>query len=468
VDLRSSLIRILTQARKRSILHLLLDYLVLTATIAMGGALVILLAGSDALSWLWLVLLTVGSLGAGLYLARKRFPSIYVVAQRIDERLKLADTLSTAAFFLESPGATEAAIREGQRRQAEQLAESVDLKQALPLSRPRAFYAAIALAAAVAGILLMRYAILGSFDPKAPLAQNAFPSVFSPAAKQPQADKPDDDGSTPNDTPEQNKENGKNNDYAGEPPPDMNTPTLATPKDPGSQKSDQPDQPTDSKDNMQPQLANDQSQDKQNQQDSKQEGKQDAKSNQDQSMMDKLRQALNDMLNKMKSQPNDNAKNQKSDQQSQSEQQNGSESQAEAKSSGEQGKQGSEAKDGSSGQGKSSPQQQSGIGKSEGDKEAKQAEALRAMGKISELIGKRAENVKGMVMVEVGSTKQQLKTQITESQAIHGEAGSEIHRDEVPPVYEDFVQQYFEQIRKAPAAGQAAEKTSPPPAPSKN
>ncbi|MSV35733.1 MAG: hypothetical protein EXQ47_09065 [Bryobacterales bacterium] len=434
--------------------------MVLTATIVLGGAVVILLAGSAALSWLWLVALTIGSLATGLYLARKRFPSIYVVAQHIDARLKLADTLSTAAFFFDSPGTSDPHILESQRRQAEHLAASVDLKQALPLSRPRAFYATIVLAAAIAGILLMRYAILGSFDPKAPLAQNAFPSIFGPPLPQPQANKPDDDGSTPNDPPGENKENSKNNDYAGEPPESMNTPTVASPKDPGSQKADQPDQPTDSKDKMEPQTANDQSPDKQNQQDGKQEGKQDAKSSQEQSMMDKLRQALNDMLNKMKSQPNESAKNQKGEQQ-QSDQQNGSDNQAESKSSGDQGKQGSEAKDGSSGQGKSSPQQQSGIGKSEGDKDAKLAEALKAMGKISELIGKRAENVKGMVMVEVGTTKQQLKTQISQSDATHGEAGSEIHRDEVPPAYEEFVQQYFEQIRKAPG-GTPADRTPPP------
>lgn len=467
MNLGSSLIRILTQARKRSVLHVLLDYLVLTATIVLGGVFVILLAGSAALSWLWLVVLAAGSLAAGLYLARKRFPSIYVVAQRIDERMKLADTLSTAAYFLESPGTTDATVREGQRRQAEHLAAAVDLKQALPLARPRAFYAAIVLAAAVAGILLMRYAVLGSLDSKAPLAQNAFPSIFGPPPPQPNADKPDDDGSTPNDPPGENKENTKNNDYAGEPPESMNTPTVTAPKDPGSQKADQPDQPTDSKDKMEPQTANDQSQDKQNQQEGKQEGKQDSKSSQEQSLMDKMRQALNDMLNKMKSQPNESAKNQKGDQQ-QSDQQNGSDNQSEAKSSGDQGKQGSEAKDGSSGQGKSSPQQQSGVGKSEGDKETKQAEALKAMGKISELIGKRAESVKGMVMVEVGTTKQQLKTQISQSEATHGEAGSEIHRDEVPPVYEDFVQQYFEQIRKAPGSGKAADRIPPPAAPSRN
>jgi hypothetical protein len=64
-------------------------------------------------------------------------------------------------------------------------------------------------------------------------------------------------------------------------------------------------------------------------------------------------------------------------------------------------------------------------------------------------------------MVEVGSTKQQLKTAVEQRQAAHSEAGSEIHRDEVPVIYEQFVQQYFEQIRKMPAkppSAKAAEK----------
>ena len=50
------------------------------------------------------------------------------------------------------------------------------------------------------------------------------------------------------------------------------------------------------------------------------------------------------------------------------------------------------------------------------------------------------------------------------SEAAHGEAGSEIHRDEIPPAYEDFVQQYFEQIRKAPAGGKAPAQPTPQPA----
>ena len=73
------------------------------------------------------------------------------------------------------------------------------------------------------------------------------------------------------------------------------------------------------------------------------------------------------------------------------------------------------------------------------------------MGKISELLGQRSASVTGEVMVEVGTTKQQLKTPFQQQQAVHTDSGSEIHRDEVPLLYQQFVEQYFEEIRK-PAA----------------
>jgi hypothetical protein len=66
-------------------------------------------------------------------------------------------------------------------------------------------------------------------------------------------------------------------------------------------------------------------------------------------------------------------------------------------------------------------------------------------------------------MVEVGSTKQQLKTPLGQSESTHAEAGSEIHRDEVPPIYEQFVEQYFDKIRKpgAPATPTPATAAQP-------
>ena len=95
----------------------------------------------------------------------------------------------------------------------------------------------------------------------------------------------------------------------------------------------------------------------------------------------------------------------------------------------------------------------------------REAEQLAAMGKISEIIGKRSAQVTGEVMVEVGSSKQQLKTPWSQRQAAHSEAGSEIHRDEVPLMYQQFVQQYFEEIRKSsepkPAAAKPATAKKP-------
>jgi len=98
-----------------------------------------------------------------------------------------------------------------------------------------------------------------------------------------------------------------------------------------------------------------------------------------------------------------------------------------------------------------SPDGKSGIGKQDGDKAAREAAELAAMGKISEIIGKRAANIQGEMMVEVSPGKQQLKTEYSQQNAAHSDAGGEINRDEIPLAYQQYVQQYFAQIRKMPA-----------------
>jgi len=102
------------------------------------------------------------------------------------------------------------------------------------------------------------------------------------------------------------------------------------------------------------------------------------------------------------------------------------------------------------------PDAKSGVGKADGDKSIKDAQQLQAMGKISEILGKRAKDIAGEVMVEVNGGKQQLRTQYTNSTAKHTESGGEIHRDEVPLHHQHYVQQYFEEVRKqaAPAKKQ--------------
>ncbi len=432
------------------------------AAIVFGGGVVILLAGTEYLSALWLALLVAVALGAALFIALRKRPSAYRIAQRIDTKLKLADTLSTATHFEEAPGTADAAIRESQRFQAERLAESVDLKHALPLVRPQALYPAVGLALALAAVLLLRYAVLGSFDPRTSLVASAYDNVFGAAKKQPKLPGATEGGDPPGDGRDQDKESAKNSDFAGDPNETFNPASPENQKDKTKQDSASKD-PGSNGDKKEDSAGNEPSPDDQKPGDKQQaEGNQNPKSNPEPSLLTKVKDALNDMMNKIKSAPNDSAKNQKGDQ-TESDQQPDKEGQAQEKSDSQQaqnGKQSSDSKDGSnSAQSRPSQEAQNGIGNKDGDKATKQADALKAMGKITELLGKRAENVKGAVMVEVGSTKQQLKTPVGQGQSTHAEAGSEIHRDEVLPIYEQFVQQYFEKIRTAPPPAPAGPQT---------
>jgi hypothetical protein len=49
-----------------------------------------------------------------------------------------------------------------------------------------------------------------------------------------------------------------------------------------------------------------------------------------------------------------------------------------------------------------------------------------------------------------------LKTPWSDKQANHAESGGEIHRDEVPLIFQPFVERYFEEIRKTPQAAKPA------------
>ena len=105
------------------------------------------------------------------------------------------------------------------------------------------------------------------------------------------------------------------------------------------------------------------------------------------------------------------------------------------------------------GQGKSDSDQAgkqpgTGIGTQDGDKAIHEAEQLAAMGKISQILGKRAAAITGEATVEVQTTHQQLRTPYAQKGAQHTQGGAEINRDEVPVALQPYVQQYFEQVRK--------------------
>jgi hypothetical protein len=126
---------LLERARRRLFGQLALDKGALALLIGMAGAILLLLIGTQILDWYWPITLAAVSLGVGIYRLRKSLPSLYVLAQRIDKRLGLNDSLSTAVHFADHPDPAREAICEIQRHDAEQVAQRVNIQEALPPSR---------------------------------------------------------------------------------------------------------------------------------------------------------------------------------------------------------------------------------------------------------------------------------------------------------------------------------------------
>jgi len=483
-------------------LDLVLDQSALAISIAMGGAILLLLTGTSLLEWYWIALLAAASLAIGLYRFRGRVPSEYRLAQRIDWKMNLADALSTATYF----SADDKPICAQQRTAAEQVARTIDPRVAVPFTRSRFAWPAAGLALVACGLFGVRYAVTGTMSLEPSLVKMAYDTFFGTTQQQaknnirkPQIDKnnPLDPGNP--DAPTTQDEQVPDSQLESVETPDVNN-AMASDQSKEAAKADKKTSPDDQggdnadKGEKGEQASNgdDGNQDKGDKsKDGKQkEGKQDAKNqnanNDSSSMLDKLKDAMANMLNKMKSNPPKEAQSAQNSQDSKAggqekgnqkgaQNQKGSQNDsqdADAQSDQQQQgdksekKQSANAKSGDKSQDKNnSPDAKSGIGSSDGDKAAREAEQLAAMGKISEIIGKRSQNVTGEVMVEVGSTRQQLKTPWAQKQATHVESGSEIHRDEVPLMYQQFVEQYFEEIRKgadtgAKPAGKAADTKS--------
>lgn len=478
------------RACRRSLWHLILAQAALAASVAMAGLVVLLLVGTQILDWPWIAVLFVVSFSFGLFRTLRRIPVPYLVAQGMDRRLRLQDSLSTAFYFrhLASGRRCSGDIREGQQRQAEHISRQVDIRQAIPLGFPRSFHLAALLGLVACGLFGLRYGVNRSLDLRPPLAR-ALVAVFQPPAyeqaaldrKSPRVRRPElpaaegldldqaegrdtlpadaaaESGSSTGNSRDaasessaarqpaqtRSEQEGEESDSsAGQPDPQ----SAASSSPPGDRKTDQPPPPR-----AKPPSA---------------------ASSDDSSLMNKLRDAMADLLSRLKIQPppgdsQQSASSRESGLRSRSERKPGGQGepsegrrQAEQTSGGEQqaGQQGQDAQTAKgtqadsgdrSSEARASRQERSGVGREEGSKALREAEQLAAMGKISEIIGKRSSQVAGEVMVEVASGKQQqLKTPYSQSGATHSEAGSEIHRDEVPLIFQPYVQRYFEQVRK--------------------
>ena len=480
----------LDAARRRHLAQVTVEQLAVASGAAFAGVILLLLVGTQILEWYWLALLFVGSFGIGLWRTWKRTPSRYRLAQMVDARLDLHDTLSTAFVYESTERKAAPELVEWQAGQAAAMAQGVDAARAFPMRMPKTIYAAGAMALAAFGMFAIRYGMTRSLDLKPSLVRIAFDTFWKQGSQQgnkspveqaiedqlkklgvnlnvPDAqtkgqdvrqesametvDGPDVRSAEPGDNAQAKAESASRDEAPGEGEPDAKSERASG--DPDTNPSGEPPNNTGA--------ASEKNQPK------------DEKS----SLLDKMKDAMANLLNKLKIQQKggetrqqqaaQDSKSGAKGQQSQKGQQaqgkpdsNGSESQdpqGDQKGQSERA-QNAQGKTGDKGDRQPSQDSKSGIGKDDGDKSAKEAEQLKAMGKLSELLGKRAQNMSGGLMVEVLGGNQQLKTAYSSAAGKHAEAGGEINRDEVPLMYRDFVQQYFEQIRKAPAAGKKSGK----------
>ena len=487
---------LISQARRRLLANRLLAEGVGAASVALGAFILLLVAGTSLFRWEWLAPLPLVAGAWGLYRTWRRTPSPYRAACLLDQRLKLADTLSTAYHFSQPRQAAQSEpLRQLQYEQAARMAATADVASAIPFVVPRSTYALVALVAVASGLFALRYSLSRRPDLKPPLARIIAQQlgIDNDTARLARGARPN-RSAPPEPEPPSGAEAGNDRTDAAEEAniDDQVAQALGSQPDakPGEaarqQGSARAGDAKGEDGRMSPSEQNSAARNESADANQKSERKAgdgqtgDSKENaggESSSLISKVKDAFENLLSKLKPQPgNPGSQEQSSREEAQradkgqpnagkpQSAQNGQPSGDPQGDSAE--AQAAEQSDNASdpngkGAGKSeaahtSRQPGSGVGSQEGDKSIKQAERLAAMGKITEIIGKRSANLTGEATLEVKSTTQQLHTQYIERSAQHAQAGSAISRDDVPVALESYIAQYFDEIRKqtpAPAAG---------------
>jgi hypothetical protein len=479
---------LIRRARRRLIVNEALSQSALACALTVGGIALILVMGTRYLEWWTLSLFAAAGIAVGVFRVSRSIPSEYVTAVRVDRNAELHDTLSTALYF-SSHKSGSPDFQKMQRGYAESAAQSVHLDSAVPFTFPKALYAMAGLTLLASGLVLFRYVATKGLDLRAPLTEVMFEDL---AAKQ-----VDKKGALAESADKKRLETAesllaklgvpvkadeKQDAAALDKAIDQALDGAQTPADKGQKGA--PGKAEDGKQNgaqsaQQGDPLDGKNADKENGEKG-QEGKDGQagdnntkkSSNSDSgSLFSKLKDAVNNMMSKAGKENNGGQQkggDQKQQQASKSDKAAGEKGQN-SKGQDQQGHNqadaqdgepsGDEQKEGQQAQGKSgskssqqSAQAGSGVGSQDGAKDLKAAEQMKAMGKLSEIIGKRSSQVTGETTIEVQSGNQQLKTAYSKSSATHGEADSDVSRDEIPVSMQPYVQQYFEQVRKAGAA----------------
>ena len=450
-------------ASRRRLGLLALQHFNLTAAVVLGGLILLLLLGTQILHWYWLVLLAVGGLVWGGLRLQNQFLTHYQVAQMLDRRLRLSDTLSTAWFLLATSPHSGAASQL-QLRQAEKVARSVQTQLAFPF-QPQRSWAITAMLLLVACTLFgfryfsedrlsLQHAFIpihfGSFieqlEGKLP-ARAARSQMSQTKNKQHSGDAAD---KTESPKGEDNFKSGAKNE--GDPRGSegrvnnsrdnqrLNDRMNSSSKTNSRGRDNQPSADANSK----PESSDEQRRQQRNSTNNKVADGEDENGNkalgntsQQQSLAGKIREALSGLMQKIQSasrsssapqeakqsaaaksgnHPNSSEQNPQSnpEEDATSEANNRDANSSQAQQARSDQKTGASQGEGSDSAGQQSADAHSAAGHQDGSKGTKEAEQQKAMGKLAEIIGKRSREVSGEMTVETLSGKQQLTTEYTQ------------------------------------------------------
>jgi len=451
------------------------------ACVAVGGLIVLLVLGTPVVAWPWWAALLGASLGFGFRRTRKHPPSPYLVAQHVDRNLGLHDSLSTALYYGQAGGArrVSAAMREAQRATAEALCRGLNLRRGVPLQKPQTLYLLLLLGVAASGLFALRYGFARGLDLRRPLPRIVLDVLRPPVPERAAARRPE-----KRQLQEYWKQLGVTLDERAAGEESMPGTALETVSgretDSRLRASAQPLQAGTAEEAISGDAGEDGAGERlASSEAGSGEGRSSGAAQRNlkapeasDSLLDKFRDALSGLLARLKSPPKTGESPSAASAQAGADASPGRQSlaqrgaagmgqrtaeglparAAEEMAAGQNGDQASQGPGGRRGSAESShdtsQEGRSGIGKEDGSKDIRAAEQLAAMGRISELIGRRSQTLTGEVMVEVTSGKQQLRTPYSRQAASHAEAGGEIHRDEIPLAYQSYVQRYFEEVRK--------------------
>ena len=488
-------------ARRRSVTVLAVKQLALLASAFLCCAILVILLGTDVVPATAVYLTLLGIVLVWLWRIQQAAKSGAAIAQILDHKLLLNDTISTAYFLQHHPAEQDGPWRFIPLKQAAEIAPTVEPRRAFPFEGQRWWAIAGILALVAVGCFITRYLVIQTLSLHPPFVTLSLPPIldrieeaFGTKETDPLKPlRPDSRNKAAlNANGEQQENNSSQKPENQVPPPLQAKAQTSSSGEPGSQNEDgKPeigDQQTagaasgESSAQSNPQDTSQRGAANTSQPDTAENSGESARNSESPSkrgaagppsLMSRMKDTLSSMMAKLNPQsggqqsPSAGDPSQKGGQQgeeaakageqSASQQGNSGEDKANAKeSSGGQGDgQTAEKPGGRQGNSSSDSQQkgsdsQSGVGKQDGDKQLRDAGQQQAMGKLAEVLGKRSANLTGDMSVETPSGNQQLKTEYSNRQGSHVGSTGEINRNEVPARYRDYLREYMEQVRKTP------------------